>query len=240
MSETKGKIYLIPTVLAPDTQDKVLPEYNKQIIANINYFFVENERTARRFISSLKIGVNIDTLNLYLLDKDSSRANVESDFLNIPSEADIGLISEAGCPGIADPGAMLVFLGHQQNREIIPLIGPSSILLALISSGFSGQSFTFHGYLPINKEDRVGAIQKIQSQVLKKGDTHIFMETPFRNDSLLEDILATCNNDMFLSISANITGEKQYSGTRMVKQWRNNKPVLHKIPAVFLIGMPQI
>ncbi|MFN6946615.1 MAG: SAM-dependent methyltransferase [Cytophagaceae bacterium] len=236
MNPKKGKIFLIPTLLSPGTEEKVIPEYNKHILKKINYYLVENERSARRFISSLGLGIVIERIKFYLLDKDTQYSEVKKFFEEIPDMEDVGVISEAGCPGIADPGSRAVAYGHMSERDVIPLIGPSSILLALIGSGFSGQKFTFHGYLPINKGERINAIKSLENMVHKNSDTQIFMETPYRNNSLLDDLLSTCQNQTALCIACNVSGDDQFLKTKTVKAWKIEKPDLHKKPTIFLLG----
>jgi 16S rRNA (cytidine1402-2'-O)-methyltransferase len=228
-------LYLIPTVLAPDTAESVLSPQIKEIINTTDYFFVENIRTARRFISELKVGKVIDELTFFEVDKDTSIEQVRKYFKQIPQNQAIGVISEAGCPGVADPGAVAVKVAHQLGMKVIPLVGPSSILLALMGSGFSGQSFVFHGYLPIDKIERAKKIKSLENES-RKQQTQIFMETPFRNDSFLEDILTSCQPETLLCIACNITAPDELIQTKTINQWKIKKPDLHKKPTMFLIG----
>ena len=228
-------LYLIPTILAPDTTEFVLSPQIKEIIKNTDYYFVENVRTARRFISELKVGKVIDELHFFEVDKDTNIEQIRKYFKQIPQNQHIGVISEAGCPGVADPGAIAVKVAHQLGIKVIPLVGPSSILLALMASGFSGQSFVFHGYLPIDKIERAKKIKALEIES-RKQQTQIFMETPFRNDSFLEDLLNTCQTDTLLCIACNITAPDELIQTKTVNQWKTKKPDLHKKPTIFLIG----
>ena len=228
-------LYLIPTILAPETAESVLSPQIKEVIKATEYYFVENIRTARRFISELKLDKVIDELTFFEVDKDTNVDQVRKYFKQIPQNQNIGVISEAGCPGVADPGAVAVKVAHQLGIKVIPLIGPSSILLALMASGFSGQSFVFHGYLPIDKIERAKKIKSLE-QESRKQQTQIFMETPFRNDSFLEDLLNTCQPDTLLCIACNITAPDELIQTKTVNQWKVKKPSLHKKPTIFLIG----
>ncbi|SKB53791.1 SAM-dependent methyltransferase [Dyadobacter psychrophilus] len=234
MNQPHTRLYLIPTVLADDTQQQVLSPQILSTIQNLNVFFVENVRTARRFISSLKLGKVIDGLTFIELHKDTPE-HVTMEHLRSLSE-DAGVLSEAGCPGVADPGAVAVGIAHRLGIRVVPLVGPSSILLALMSSGLSGQSFAFHGYLPIDKSERKKALQQLERDARQSGQTQIFMETPFRNNAFLDAILETCATDTMLCIAANVTAEDEFIKTMSVKNWKANKPDLHKKPTIFLIG----
>jgi 16S rRNA (cytidine1402-2'-O)-methyltransferase len=234
-SSSKGTLFLIPSVLAPDTEDKVITPQIREVLSKTQYYLVENVRTARRFISSLKTGQVIEQLTFFELDKNTPQIILEKNFWPLLKGHDMGVLSEAGCPGVADPGAAAVALAHRKGIQVVPLVGPSSILLALMGSGFSGQSFTFHGYLPIDKAARAKAIKTLEKDAALKKQTQIFMETPFRNDSFLTDLLQTCNPDTLLCIAANVTGEGELIKTRTIKEWRNNKPALQKIPVIYLI-----
>ncbi|PWK26653.1 16S rRNA (cytidine1402-2'-O)-methyltransferase [Arcicella aurantiaca] len=228
-------LYLIPTILAPESSEAVLPNQIKNAITQTDYYFVENIRTARRFISELKLGVVIDNLHFFELTKDTSISDVRKYFDAVPRGQNIGIMSEAGCPGVADPGALAVKVAHQLGVKVLPLVGPSSILLALMASGFSGQSFVFHGYLPIDKIERSKKIKALENES-KKEQTQIFMETPFRNNSFLEDLLNTCQPTTLLCIACNVTGNDEMIQTKTIADWKNKKPDLHKKPTMFLIG----
>ena len=234
MSQSDITLYLIPTVLAEGTNDQVLTPQIKDVIANVDVFFVENVRTARRFISSLKLGKVIDNITFYELHKDTPRGETRDQIKGLTQNA--GVISEAGCPGVADPGSVAVDFAHQIGVKVVPLVGPSSILLALMGSGMSGQSFVFHGYLPIGKAERKTMIKQLEIDVFQKNQTQIFMETPFRNNSFLDALLDICQIDTLLCIAANITSEDEFIETHPVKYWKKNKPDLHKQPTIFLIG----
>jgi 16S rRNA (cytidine1402-2'-O)-methyltransferase len=230
-----GILYLIPSVLAENTADLVISPQIKTAVKGTKFFLVENIRTARRYISSLKLGVSIEELHFEILDKKTNVGQLERLMKPITEGFDIGVISEAGCPGIADPGATAVAYAHQKGIKVMPISGPSSMFLALMGSGFNGQSFAFHGYLPIDKKGKVDAIKKLEAESIKENRTQIFMETPFRNDALLEDLKQNLRPDTLLCIAKNLTGSDEFIQTKTVAEWRKVKVELHKVPTVFLI-----
>lgn len=228
------KLFLIPTILAPETQESVLSPQIKEVIANTNVFFVEEIRTARRFISSLKIGKVIDEITFFELTKDTPQAETYEQLRNLKTDA--GIISEAGCPGIADPGSVAVGIAHQLGIQVVPLVGPSSILMALMASGMNGQSFVFHGYLPIDKSQKVKALKQIEQDAKRKNQSQIFMETPYRNNQLLEDIIQNLHPETLLCIASNVTANDEFIKTLPIHQWKKHKPDLHKKPTIFVMG----
>lgn len=227
-------LYLIPTVLAEGTASATIPADVIQTIRKLDVFFVENIRTARRFISSLKLGIVIDDLEFVELNKDTPPHLIKSRLENLQSDA--GVISEAGVPCVADPGSVAVAFAHQLGFRVRPLVGPSSILMALMGSGFSGQSFAFTGYLPIERPARAKAILHMEKLVTSSGQTQIFMETPYRNNQLLQALLETCNPGTRLCVAANITGPDELILTQTIAQWRRNPPDLNRRPTIFLLG----
>jgi 16S rRNA (cytidine1402-2'-O)-methyltransferase len=233
-----GKVFLIPCPLAENSIDSTIPLGVKETIASVDYFLVEDVRSARRYLSALKLGLNIDSLHFYKVDKDTSITEVQNIFKSIPEDKDLGILSEAGCPGIADPGSLVAKIAHTLNKKVVPLVGPSSILLALMASGFNGQSFSFHGYLPIEKEKRIQSLKSLEKKTESEYSTQIFIETPYRNMSLMEDILSHCNPKTKLCVAANITHpNEEYIHTKSIAQWKKTPlPSLHKIPCIFLIG----
>lgn len=233
MDQLRRTLYLIPTILADDTQDKVLSPQIIDAIKGLDVFFVENVRTARRFISSLKLGKVIDSFTFIELDKDTPE-HVTSEHMRHLTQ-DAGVLSEAGCPGIADPGAVAVGVAHKLGMRVVPLVGPSSILLALMSSGMSGQSFVFHGYLPIDKMERKKTLQQLERDA-RRGQTQIFMETPFRNNQLFEAVLEACAADTLLCVASNVTASDEFIQTFPIRNWKANRPDLHKKPTIFLLG----
>lgn len=228
------KLYLIPTTLAPDTTT-VLPVQIKEVVRELNYYLVEDVRTARRFLSQLGIGKSIEEISFQVLNKDTPKAQIKDLFDKIPTGENIGIMSEAGCPGIADPGALAVEFAHRNNIEVVPLVGPSSILLALMGSGMNGQSFTFHGYLPIDKAERVKAIKQLEKESREKRRTQIFMETPYRNNKLLEDIVGVCSGTTLFCIASDLTGKDQFIKTKTINEWKQGVPDIHKKPSIFLL-----
>jgi 16S rRNA (cytidine1402-2'-O)-methyltransferase len=230
------KLILIPCPIAENTASTVLAPEVPKYIAECKHFLVENVRTARRFISELKLGISIESLTFEILDKDTPKKTVLDFFAKHQNEAYIGVISEAGCPGVADPGALAVGVAQTLNIEVLPLVGPSSILLALMGSGFSGQNFAFHGYLPIEKPARIKRMEQLVQLTAKTGETHIFIETPYRNNGLLEDMIQHLPPNTLLAIGANLQGEGGFIQTKTLKDWSAQKPELHKIPCIFLFG----
>jgi 16S rRNA (cytidine1402-2'-O)-methyltransferase len=226
-------LFLIPTILAPDTQNAVLSPQIKEVVSQLNTFFVEDVRTARRFISSLKINKVIDEITFVELSKDTPPEQT-AEFLKT-LKTDAGIISEAGCPGIADPGAVAVGIAHRLGIRVVPLVGPSSILMALMASGMNGQSFSFHGYLPIDKTLKIKALKQLEQDAKRKTQSQIFMETPYRNNQLLEDILTHLDQNTLLCIASNITAPDELIKTLSINQWKKQKPDLHKKPTIFII-----
>lgn len=229
-------LYLIPTILAEDTAGQVLSPQIREVIEHTDVFFAENIRTARRFISSLKTGKVIDELTFYELNKDTPEADTRKQLQELQKHnQQAGVMSEAGCPGVADPGAVAVSIAHKLDMTVVPLVGPSSILLALMASGLSGQSFVFHGYLPIDRQDRGRTLRHLEKEAQQRQQTQIFIETPYRNNQLLNDILTTCQPDSRLCIACNLTAPDALVRTRTVKEWKASLPDLHKKPTVFLL-----
>ncbi|MEM1137132.1 MAG: SAM-dependent methyltransferase [Bacteroidota bacterium] len=229
------KLFLIPNLIAENTYH-YLPPIIKEIIEKTTYYLVENEKSARRFISSLGTNHNIRDLQFFRLDKRTKANDLVTIFEKIPSNRNVGVISEAGCPGIADPGAIAVAMAHTKNIPVIALPGPSSIFLALMSSGFSGQQFAFHGYIPNKNPEKNIFLKRITERLQKNNETQIFMETPYRNEQLLKDLLQYLSPETQLCIAANLTAPDQIVKTFPVKLWKRQKPKLHKLPTIFLIG----
>ncbi|OEK02546.1 SAM-dependent methyltransferase [Roseivirga sp. 4D4] len=230
-----GKVYIIPNIISDGTQEEVIPNQVRRAILDCDLFLVENIRTARRYISSLKLGLFIEDLKFELLDKNTSFEDCIDLLQPILEGKSAGIISESGCPGIADPGARLVHMAHQFGIECQPIVGPSSILLALMASGFNGQSFAFHGYLPIDKKERQQKIRALEKESKEKDQTQIFMDTPYRNEQLLGDILKVARKDTFLCVARDVTGQKEVVMTKSVIKWKLGEIALNKIPTIFLI-----
>ncbi len=232
----RPSLFLIPVTLGDTEIDKVLPPYNRELILQMRYFIVENIRTARRFLKKTDPSINIDELTFYELNKHTSPESISS-FLKPVSEGfSVGIISEAGCPAIADPGADVVAIAQQKDIPVVPLVGPSSILMALMASGFNGQSFAFHGYLPINSEQRISEIKQLEQRIYTENQTQLFIETPYRNGKLIEDLLKICKPSSKLCIAADITCASEYIHTKTVSEWKKSQlPDLSKRPCIFLI-----
>lgn len=231
-----GKIYMIPTVLAEGSQEQTLPTEITKKVNELNIFAVENIRSARRFIRSVDKEKVIDEIDFQILDKNSKPEAIEEIIQKLYLGNDVGVLSEAGCPGIADPGAKLVEKAHENGIKVIPLVGPSSILLALMASGMNGQSFTFHGYLPIQDRERKQQIKDLERRSIQNDQTQIFMETPYRNGKLLEDLIKICSPKTKLCVACNITGADEYIETLTLGDWKNMKVDLHKKPTMFVLG----
>lgn len=230
-------LFLIPAYLSEESPIDYFAPSIKEYILKTDYFFVENKKTARKVIKFFAPEKKQSDLKLFLLDKYSESNDLKEAQKLMKSGQDFGLLSEAGLPCIADPGNVMVKWCHENNIKVIPINGPSSIILALISSGFNGQEFTFHGYLPIDKEQKKKQILFLEHQVQKSGYSQIFMETPYRNNQLLEDLIKFLNPNTKLCIAANINHPtEEFIKTLKISDWKNKKPELHKIPAVFVLG----
>ncbi|NNK82559.1 MAG: SAM-dependent methyltransferase [Flavobacteriaceae bacterium] len=235
MSEQNGKLYLIPTRLGDNAPLEVLPISIKKIIESVDEYIVENEKTARRFIKKVSSKKKQAILKIHLLNKFTQESEIPS-YLNSCLEGKkIGLLSEAGCPGVADPGAEIVKLAHQKNIQVVPLVGPSSILLALMSSGMNGQHFTFKGYLPIDKSQRKKTLKQLERISFQENQAQIFIETPYRNNKMLEDICTSLHPDTRVCVACDLTLASEYIKTKTVKAWKKEHIDLHKRPAIFII-----
>lgn len=231
-----GKLHLIPTLLGETNPEKVVPEEVLEVSRGLIHFIAENEKTARRYLKRAGTRIPLNDLVFYPLNKRTAASEIPQLIAPLLQGHDMGLISEAGLAGIADPGAAVVELCHKKGIQVMPHTGASSIILALIGSGFNGQQFTFHGYLPIDQSERRRAIKSMESAQRDSGYTQIFMETPFRNEKLFEDLMASCHPETLLSIARNITTDRELVKTLAIKVWRKNKPALHKQPCIFSIG----
>lgn len=228
-------LYLLPVTLGDTPIESVLPSYNKEIIQGIKHFIVEDVRSARRFLKKVDREIDIDSLTFYPLNKHTSPEDISGYLKPLQSGMSMGVISEAGCPAVADPGADVVAIAQSRNLKVVPLVGPSSIILAVMASGFNGQSFAFHGYLPIEQIDRVKTIKYLEQRIYNENQTQLFIETPYRNNKMAEDLLRNCRPQTKLCIAANITCEEEYIKTKTIKEWQGKLPDLSKIPCIFLI-----
>lgn len=234
-NNTSGNVFLIPTTLGDQDPLHVLPSSVKKIIEEIDYYIVENEKTARRFIKSICPEKQQSQLHIQLLNKHTDPGDIPV-FLSPCTEGiNIGVISEAGCPGIADPGADVVAIAHEKGITVVPMVGPSSIFLALMASGMNGQSFAFNGYLPIDKSERKQEIRKLEKRSSELQQSQIFIETPYRNEQLLADLSSTLKHDTQICVACDITLSTEFIRTRTAKAWRKNTESLHKRPCIFII-----
>ena len=230
-----GTLYLIPVPLAENSSNKSYTNFLRDTVNQIDEYIVENPKTARKFLKEAGIQIPQSELILHDYGKHQRDQDMRPFFKGLLSGKNVGLMSEAGCPGIADPGAEIVNLAHQQGIRVVPLVGPSSIILALMASGFSGQSFSFHGYLPIDKQQRAQKLKELEKLSEKYQQTQIFIETPFRNNAMLNDILSHCRTGTLLCIAAELTAEREFIRSMDVSAWKKNIPDLHKKPAIFLL-----
>jgi 16S rRNA (cytidine1402-2'-O)-methyltransferase len=233
MSNT-GNLFMIPTAIADHTQDIAVPPQVLNRLPEIQFFLAEDIRTARRYLGSLKIYDKIDALNFSVLNKDTKEEELQALFAPVFEGHHLGVLSEAGCPGVADPGAIAVKFAHRNGIKVIPLVGPSAILLSLMASGLNGQQFAFHGYLPIGPKEASKAIRELEKESRTKHQTQIFIETPYRNNNLFSNLVRNLAPETQLCVAVDITGEKEFILTRSVKDWRLQTIELPKNPAVFL------
>ena len=230
-----GKLYLIPTTLGDTEPLEVMPLSVKKVVEQIDYFIVENEKSARRFIKKITPKKSQSSLELMLLDKYADAFETDG-YLDVCKQGvNVGLLSEAGVPAVADPGATIVKLAHDNNIQVVPLVGPSSILMAIMASGMNGQSFAFNGYLPIDKGDRKRALKDLEKLSKDKNQSQIFIETPYRNEKMFADLKAILAPTTNLCIAADITLPSEYIKTLSIKDWKFQTPDLHKKPAIFII-----
>lgn len=235
MSKTQGKLYLIPNTLGDSPINNVIPSEIKTIINSVDHYIVENIRTARRFLKKVDPSIIIDNLSFYELNKHTKPGQI-SNYLNPATQGkNVGIISEAGVPGVADPGAEIVSIAHEKNIIVVPLVGPSSILLAVMASGMNGQNFAFIGYLPIKPHERVSKIRALEKRSKFENQTQIFIETPYRNNALIKDVLKSCNENTYFCIAYDITLETECIQTKTIKEWKRSIPDIHKKPCIFLI-----
>lgn len=232
---TKGKIYLFPSFLAPVSPDDVLPRRNTELLRGVRYFVVEELRTARRFLKACDRSIDIDSLHFEVLNEHTAPEEVSAMLAPALEGNDIGVISEAGCPAVADPGADLVAAAQRAGIEVVPLVGPSSILMSLMASGFNGQNFAFRGYLPVDQKARTAAMRDMERAIRRDRQTQIFIETPYRNRRLIGDLCSTLPQDMLLCVAEDITGPAQSIRTRSLAQWRAIDEPVDKRPAIFLL-----
>lgn len=233
--KSTGKLYLIPVTLGESNPFDVLPETVKRTIEFIDYYIVENEKTARRFIKSVLPEKVQSSLHLSTLNKHTEVSEHNQMIQPCMEGKNVGLMSEAGCPGVADPGAAIVKIAHEKGIQVVPLVGPSSILLAMMGSGMNGQSFAFNGYLPIDKGEKKAALKNFEQLSFSKNQSQLFIETPYRNNKLLEDVLQTLQPNTLLCIACDLTLPTEYIKTLRVADWKKTTIDLHNRPAIFII-----
>ena len=231
----KGKLYLIPSPLGDYDPDVVIPAPTLDLLQRIGCYVVEEVRTARRYLSRAGLKGHIQELEFHELNEHTSAAEVERLVALFEDGRDVGLISEAGLPAVADPGSALVELCHRHGIEVVPQVGPSSLMMALMASGLNGQSFTFCGYLPAKTEERRSAIKSIEKTSQSRRQTQIFIETPYRNDAMFSDLLQSCRPSTRICIAADITMPDEYIRTKTVAEWKKENPIIGKRPCVFLM-----
>lgn len=234
---TTYMIYLIPTFLGENDVERVLPQHNAEVIRSLHIFVVENIRTARRFLKQVDRSIDIDKIAFYELNQHTDFRELLLQMKDVWSE-DIGVISEAGCPAVADPGALVVAEAQRRGIRVVPLVGPSSILMSLMASGFNGQNFAFNGYLPIDKNERIARIKQLEKRAYSERQTEIFIETPYRNMALVEDLCRTLQGGTMLCIASGITTDAEWIRTKRVEEWRKGMKEIEKIqkiPTIFLL-----
>ena len=232
----KGTLYLIPNTLGNPDTSLTIPGFVSDVALNLKVFIVEDLRTARRYLKKLDSKIDIDSLKFYLLNEHTVSEDIPPMLDDLLAGTSTGVISEAGIPAVADPGASVVKLAHSKGIKVVPLTGPSSILMALMSSGLNGQQFRFIGYLPVKRDERIRKIREIEQVALKQNETQIFIETPYRNGAVFEDILKHCQGSTLLTIALDISMDSEEIKTLAVGEWKKKNPSLHKRPAVFLLG----
>ena len=232
----KPALYLLPVTMSDGNPSQVLPAYNIDLFRNIKYFVVENVRTARRFLKKVDKSINIDELTFVELSEHTADADIPPMLAAVEDGHAVGVMSEAGCPAVADPGARLVDIAQQRGITVVPLVGPSSILMALMGSGMNGQNFTFNGYLPIDDHARDNALRNMATTIARHHITQIFIETPYRNNRLMERIIAVLPENIKLCVASDITGANQSIITRRIREWKKIKYNYDKIPTIFVLG----
>ncbi len=231
-----GTLYLIPTVLSDSAPlENVLPSGNTAVVVRLKHFIVENVRTARRFLKRVDREIDIDSLTFYELNQHTDAMQIGSFVQPLQQGFDMGVISEAGCPAVADPGADVVAVAQKMGARVVPMVGPSSILMSIMASGFNGQSFAFHGYLPIEKNERTQALRRLEQRIYAENQTQIFIETPYRNQQMVEELCRTLRPQTKLCIARDITGDGESIRTRTLAEWKKSLPEIGKVPCIFLI-----
>jgi 16S rRNA (cytidine1402-2'-O)-methyltransferase len=230
-----GKLYLIPSLLGNSLPESVLPEAVFGLIKRLHYYIVEDIRSARRFLKKVHPPVEIDKITFFELNKYTDEKELPGFLAAALSGHDTGLITEAGVPCVADPGSKITSIAHMRGIQVVPVAGPSSVIMALMASGLNGQKFAFHGYLPVKQHSRIQALKRIEQESVLTTQAQIFMETPYRNMQMLETLTSVCDPASQLCIACDITLETEFIMTRFISEWKKNKPDLHKRPAIFIL-----
>lgn len=241
----KTALYLIPVTLGDTPIEQVLPTYNKEVILGIHHFIVENIRSARRFLKKVDASINIDQLTFYELNQHTDRSHIDQYLNPLKQGAPIGIISEAGCPAIADPGADVVAIAQRKKYQVVPLVGPSSIIMSVMGSGFNGQSFAFHGYLPIEDSQRASRLKQLEARVYSEDQTQLFIETPYRNLKMMQTLLSVLRPQTHICLASNITCSDEQIRTQSVSEWKKLlseakseeaiQLIIPRVPSIFLI-----
>ena len=232
----EAALYLIPVTLGETPIDKVLPSYNHDIIVNIKYFIVESMKSAIRFLKQTDRDIDISSLTFYELNEHTDLTKIGNYLEPLKNGNAMGVISDAGCPAVADPGAQVVEMAQKKNLKVVPLVGPSSMIMAVMGSGFNGQSFAFNGYLPVKPGEREGKIRQLEQRAWKEDQTQLFIEAPYRNTKMLETLLRVCRKETRICVASGITCENEFIRTKTVAEWKKNPlPEINKVPAIFLI-----
>lgn len=232
---SKGKLYLIPTTLGDTSALEVLPISVKKVVEMINHYIVENEKAARKSIKAISATKSQQSLQLKQLNKFTEPSEIPTYLQPCLDGINMGLLSDAGVPGVADPGAEVIKIAHQKGIQVVPLVGPSSILMAMMASGMNGQNFAFNGYLPIDKKERKTALKRLEKLSFETGQSQLFIETPYRNDKMLQEIVNTMHPETQICVACDITLPTEYIVTKSAKDWKAHMPELHKRPAIFII-----
>ncbi|HZK03175.1 MAG TPA: SAM-dependent methyltransferase [Bacteroidaceae bacterium] len=228
-------LYLIPVTLGNSPVEQSIPLYNRRIILGIKFFIVENVRSARRFLKQIDRSIDIDSLTFFTLNKRTQLSELDKMLLPLEVGNSVGLLSEAGCPAVADPGSEVVSIAQRKGFVVVPLVGPSSIILSIMAAGFNGQNFAFNGYLPIGQEERKKRLKKLEQLIYKENQTQIFIETPYRNAKMVDDIIHSCKPTTKLCIAANLTLDNEFVKTKSILEWKNQIPDLTGWICIFLL-----
>lgn len=228
-------LYLIPNLLGDTPVENVLPSYNREVILGIRHFIVEDVRTARRFLKRVERSIDIDAISFFTLNVHTKAEEISGMLEPLECGFSMGVISEAGCPAVADPGADVVAVAQSKGIKVVPLVGPSSIILSVMASGFNGQSFAFNGYLPIEQSERLKRLKQLEQRAYSENQTQVFIETPYRNNKMMQDILSACRPETRVCVASNLTCTDESAITRTVQAWKKTATELPKVPSIFLI-----